>query len=858
MAIVAKKQNKKFVTLLETPHDEIPNLLAMFFKMIRTKKGSLYNASSLNTFLSSFGRYFAECYDPPIDLKNDIRFRQVKTTVARMKKVAQGTKDKKPGANASRAVAPRHLRLAWAQGHIGRDSPDALNSATYLAFTTGLGCRAVREVHAVTNGSLIFGPVGSGGVPEYIELDEQWVTKNRVGKDARLLEARVHPDHEHPKICYVRTIVEMMRRKTERQSLPDAKFWWNVKETARENPKAEEKWFKNNHAGKHSIEKMLINSLTLSGIDCKKEKYTATSTRKSMMDGGQDAGIPETILGRKAGHRSEHSKRSYIQNKDITHRATNIVLSRVGAGKTANYQDVLNKLMTADEAESDEASVESAIIETAKQVEYYDDDFEYTISQSRIIRKEANVANDVKMLAKRNQSKLTEQQMSGAGGLGQQTSGTVSFNPCQPMSGMSSSGQQMMSGMFSPGQQMMPSMFSPAQHHQMSGIFSPGQHQQTMPGLVSPGQHQQMILGMVSPAQQMISGMFSPAQHQQIMPGMVSTAQQMMSGMFSPAQHQQMMPGMVSPAQQMSGMFSPGQHQQMMPGMASPAQQMMSGMFSPAHQQQIMPGMFSPAQQMMQGMFSHGQQMMQGMFNPGQQIVPDMLMMPDMGQKKTQGMVNGSGLLSTEQDILFINSSGLDSTPNTLVGGSSASAYQVPSLKGPMMNSPIVETNANVAEKLKKSISAAEKLKKSVSAAEKLNKSVSAAEKLNNSTTPAVKLNKSTPPATKLNKSTPPAVKPNKFVPPAVKLNKSVPIAEKLNKSVPPAVKLNKFVPVAEKLNKSVTAAEKLKKSVPAAVKNEKLTGKENIEFRPGSVMLHKLKGFPYWPAKITDVKDGR
>ena len=120
MAIVAKKQNKNFVTLAETPPEEIPNLLARFFKMIRTKKGTLYNASSLNTFLSSFGRYFAECFDPPIDLKNDIRFRQVKTTVARMKKAAQGTKGKKPGANASRAVAPRHLRLAWAKGHIGR------------------------------------------------------------------------------------------------------------------------------------------------------------------------------------------------------------------------------------------------------------------------------------------------------------------------------------------------------------------------------------------------------------------------------------------------------------------------------------------------------------------------------------------------------------------------------------------------------------------------------------------------------------------------------------------------------------------------------------------------------------------
>merc|ERR1719186_2370428 len=299
---------------------------------------------------------------------------------------------------------------------------------------------------------------------------------------------------------------------------------------------------------------MLINSLTLSGIDCKKEKYTATSTRKSMMDGGQDAGIPETILGRKAGHRSDHSKRSYIQNKDITHRATNIVLSRVGAGKTANYQDVLNKLKTADEVDIEKASGEADIIETAMKVEYYDDDFEYTISQSRMVMKEANVETEVKLIVTTSQTKLTNtdhfelappglkvkggdikvgdsmmmpssssgqqrssmlsaaQQMSGTVGLGQQTSGTGTFSPYQPMfhpGQQMSPGQQMMSGMFSPGQQM------------MSGMFSPGQHPQMMPG-------------MVSPAQQRMSDMFSPGQQSQMMPGMVSPAQQRMSDMFSP------------------------------------------------------------------------------------------------------------------------------------------------------------------------------------------------------------------------------------------------------------------------------------------------------------------------------------
>ena len=131
-----------------------------------------------------------------------------------------------------------------------------------------------------------------------------------------------------------------------------------------------------------SIEKLLTKALAKAGVDCKKEKYTATSARKVMLAGGQDAGVPDTILGRKAGHRSNHSKRSYIENKDITHRATNIVLSRVAAGEKPNYQEVLNKLQTAD----DEA--EKAAVSEKFEVQYYDDEFEYTISQSRLLVKQ--------------------------------------------------------------------------------------------------------------------------------------------------------------------------------------------------------------------------------------------------------------------------------------------------------------------------------------------------------------------------------------------------------------------------------------------------------------------------------------
>ena len=54
--------------------------------------------------------------------------------------------------------------------------------------------------------------------------------------------------------------------------------------------------------------KLLINALEKSGVDCKAEKYTATSARKTMMDGGLDAGIPEVLLSWKGKRARELTK----------------------------------------------------------------------------------------------------------------------------------------------------------------------------------------------------------------------------------------------------------------------------------------------------------------------------------------------------------------------------------------------------------------------------------------------------------------------------------------------------------------------------------------------------------------------
>jgi hypothetical protein len=59
--------------------------------------------------LSCFGRYLADAFEPPIDMKKDVSFKIVRKVISRMKKLAQATKGKKPGVHAENPIAPKTL-----------------------------------------------------------------------------------------------------------------------------------------------------------------------------------------------------------------------------------------------------------------------------------------------------------------------------------------------------------------------------------------------------------------------------------------------------------------------------------------------------------------------------------------------------------------------------------------------------------------------------------------------------------------------------------------------------------------------------------------------------------------------------
>ena len=190
------------------------------------------------------------------------------------------------------------------------------------------------------------------------------MTKTRKGApgDVRILEAKIFADHENPETCYVRTLLEYDEKKTPQQKHPDSPYFLNCKQSAVLNPSAEKFWYigkgkeSSGIMGKHKLESLVTDALSAAGIDCKLEKYSAISTRKALLQGGVDAGVPDTHLSRLAGHKSVNSKGEYISSKGNAHKAAVLSIQRRNFGlKSRNYAREFEKY-------EQEASYKSSVL----------------------------------------------------------------------------------------------------------------------------------------------------------------------------------------------------------------------------------------------------------------------------------------------------------------------------------------------------------------------------------------------------------------------------------------------------------------------------------------------------------------
>ena len=355
MTAYNNKVGSEFVSLQDGTASQLRDALMKFFQIARRSDNSVYSSNTLHTIFNGVTSYLGRREDA-INVKKDIMFTKVRSMVATSSR-SSAEAGRGPGVNSKRAIKTEHLQLAIEAGTIGRSSPEALVTFTYLAATIGWGCRAKEEVHMIQNKDVIFGPPGKGGVSEWIELAER-VTKTRTGRpgDERDLEAKVFPDHKHPELCYVRTITKYWNKKTPQQKNPEGPFFQTVKQSAALNPEGQEYWYTGKGTGNSGamgvnvLGNLAIKALKDVGVDCKLERYSGISTRKCQMQLGIDAGVPDIHLSRLAGHKSVISKKDYISSKGNAHKAGQLAISRRSAGlKGQNYEEEFRELEESDD-----------------------------------------------------------------------------------------------------------------------------------------------------------------------------------------------------------------------------------------------------------------------------------------------------------------------------------------------------------------------------------------------------------------------------------------------------------------------------------------------------------------------------
>ena len=80
--------------------------------------------------------------------------------------------------------------------------------------------------------------------------------------------------------------------------------------------------------GVHTLESLLQDALSLSGIDCKVEKYSPISLRKSLLQSGVDCNVPDLHLSWIAGHKNMFSKKAYVNSAGTHHKTAERVIHR--------------------------------------------------------------------------------------------------------------------------------------------------------------------------------------------------------------------------------------------------------------------------------------------------------------------------------------------------------------------------------------------------------------------------------------------------------------------------------------------------------------------------------------------------
>ena len=266
-SLKAVEPSKAWKHLDETPEEDLVENLCMFLKSVTKPDGSLYNSSSLQTFLNALSRYLINSRD--IDIKKDSQFRKIRD-ILKTRTNESHNMGQLPGIHGSTPLMEDDLKKALSSGTIGRNNP--LSLITLVQFCLLKSTNAV-EIHDILNGDFDLGPSNENGFPEFITLT------HRVSRhNAKVKKSFITLDSKSPDLCPVRNILFYMSKKTPEQSKSDQPFFLGVMHGSLTRPKGDA-WYFDHRLGKNPFGNLLKKALVKAGVDLTGQKITPRSVR---------------------------------------------------------------------------------------------------------------------------------------------------------------------------------------------------------------------------------------------------------------------------------------------------------------------------------------------------------------------------------------------------------------------------------------------------------------------------------------------------------------------------------------------------------------------------------------------------
>ena len=346
----SKDGTNTYKLLDDTPLDELPQNICKFFMVCVKVDGSIFNASSLNTFYRMLVRHLKLRDEHAVDITMDVRFKKC-AEVVKARALESAKAGKRPGVNASSSLSKQQLTQLMESDAMSKDNPRGLISLVHYILMTGFGCRAREECRAITNSDLVFGPESSiQGLPQYFTLSER-ITKTRRGSknDKRDVVGRVYLDKAYPNLCPVRTLLHYQSKKTRKQLDDNYAFLLSVKQSAQKNPQMEVCWYTDHPMGVNYIGALFKNAVERAGLDIGDKKISGTTPRKNLCQSGAEGQVPSGFLSKMMAQKNLDSKLEYLSNTEETHKAASLVVSRGVQGQSgADFVEVFNDIKAND------------------------------------------------------------------------------------------------------------------------------------------------------------------------------------------------------------------------------------------------------------------------------------------------------------------------------------------------------------------------------------------------------------------------------------------------------------------------------------------------------------------------------